>query len=106
MSTLLYNFSVVITQLSYKCHIISYNAFVKLSLNNKSTRRRRQMSFEIDLRRESPSIDPVKGTRALCVSPVKIPAAQTRRRIGGVDDGGINADVTMPPPSVIDRVAR
>lgn len=40
------------------------------------------------------------------VCPVKIPAAQTRRRIGGVDDGGINADVTMPPPSVIDRVAR
>lgn len=28
------------------------------------------------------------------------------RRVDGVGGGGINADVTMPPPSVIDRVAR
>lgn len=48
------------------------------------------------------------GKRELAprVCSVKISAAQTRRRVGGVDGGGINADVTMPPPSVIDRVAR
>lgn len=48
------------------------------------------------------------GKRELAprVSSVKISAAQTRRRVGGVGGGGINADVTMPPPSVIDRMAR